>query len=103
MWSRRLLDISLRVTGETGSVHVLNFVAPQLYHRLTVRTADGRVRERVAGKATYTYQLEAFQKSIVDGAPVLTGATDAVRTMELIDDAYRAAGMRPRQPTPVAG
>jgi predicted dehydrogenase len=103
MWSRRLLDVSLRITGETGSVHVLNFVAPQLYHRLTVRTPTGRTKERVPGKASYAYQLEAFRQSIVDGAPVLTGPADAVRTMELVDAAYRAAGMRPRQPTLPAG
>jgi predicted dehydrogenase len=41
----------------------------------------------------------AARHGIPDGAPVLTGAADAVRTMELVDDTYRAAVLAPRQPT----
>jgi predicted dehydrogenase len=99
MWSARLLDVSLRIVGETGSIRVLNFVVPQMYHRLVLRTAGGRRAERVPGEATYTYQLRAFHDAVANGTPVLTGAADAVTTMALIDDAYRAAGLTPRQPT----
>jgi predicted dehydrogenase len=99
LWSRRLLDVSLRVTGDSGSILVRNFIAPQYYHRLTVRTADGRRAGKVPGPSTYTCQLRAFRAAVVDGGPVLTGAADAVPTMRLIDDAYRAAGLEPRRPT----
>jgi predicted dehydrogenase len=99
MWSRRLLDVSLRITGDAGSIRVLNFIAPQYYHRLTVRTKDGRRRERVPGPSTYTCQLRAFHAAVAAGGPVLTGAADAVPTMKLIDDAYLAAGLEPRRPT----
>jgi predicted dehydrogenase len=99
LWSTRLLDASIRIDGDAGSIRVLNFVAPQYYHRLTVRTAAGRRTERVSGSATYTYQLRAFHAAVADGAPVVTDAADAVPTMTLIDETYRAAGLAPRQPT----
>jgi len=99
LWSARLVDVSLRIIGETGSIRVLNFVVPQMYHRLTVRTANGRRVERVPGEATYTHQLRAFHDAVANGTPVLTDAADAVATLTLIDDAYRAAGLTPRQPT----
>ena len=101
LWSSHVLDVSLRVTGASGGIRVLNFAAPQYYHRLTVRSGKGRWRERVPGDATYTYQLRAFHNAVVNGGPVLTDAADAVRTMALIDAAYRAAGLEPRRPTPV--
>jgi predicted dehydrogenase len=101
MWSARLLDVSLRVTGDAGSIRVLNFVVPQMYHRLVVRTRAGRRVERVPGDATYTYQLRAFHDAVRNGTPVLTDAADAVTTMALVDAAYRAAGLAPRQPTPL--
>jgi len=103
MWSRRLLDVSLRIDGESGTIRVFNFVAPHYFHRVTVRTPAGVTRERVPGPSTYACQLRAFRAAVLDGGPVLTGAADAVPTMALIDDAYRAAGLQPRRPTPVAG
>ena len=96
MWSRRLLDFSATVRGDAGELKVLNYLAPHAYNRLTLRTAAGTRRERVAGGHTYTYQLRAFTEAVLDGGPVLTPAEDAVVTMGLIDDVYRAAGMRPR-------
>ena len=96
MWSSKLLDISARVIGEHGEMRVTNFVAPQLHNSLKVKTASGTRRERVRGEASYTYQLRAFTQAVLSGGPVLTPPGDAVVTMSLIDDVYRAAGMRPR-------
>jgi predicted dehydrogenase len=101
MWSSRVLDISLRIDGTKGRIGVFNYVQPQLYHRLTVRTAAGRRSEKVTGASTYNSQLTAFRDAVVDGAAVLTDAADAVNTMMIVDDAYRAAGLQPRQPSAV--
>jgi predicted dehydrogenase len=101
LWSSRLVDVRLRIDGDAGSIRVLNFVVPQLFHRLTIRTSQGRRTERVSGDATYTYQLRAFHDAVTNGAPVLTDARDAVTTMELVDATYRAAGLAVRGPTPV--
>jgi len=99
MWSSRVLSIAARVTGEAGRLSVFNYVMPSAYHRLTVQTKAGVRHERVAGEATYTHQLRAFVAAACEGGPVLTDARDAVRTMSLIDDVYRAAGLEPRTGT----
>jgi len=96
MWSRRLLGVSARVVGDSGELKIFNFVAPHIFHRLTVRTARRRWSERVPGEPTYTCQLRAFAAAVRDGAEVLTSASDAVRNMRLIDEIYVAAGLRPR-------
>jgi predicted dehydrogenase len=99
MWSARLLDLSVTITGDAGELKVFNFVAPQIYHRLTVRSQGSTRREQVRGDATYTYQLRAFAAAVLDGGPVLTTPEDAVVTMRIIDDVYRAAGLSPRGTT----
>ncbi|QMU71895.1 Gfo/Idh/MocA family protein [Streptacidiphilus sp. P02-A3a] len=96
LWSRRLLDFGATVRGDRGELRVVNYLAPQLWNRLTVRTRGGVRRERVHGGPTYGYQLRAFAEAVLRGGPVLTPAADAVVTMGLIDDIYRAAGLRPR-------
>jgi predicted dehydrogenase len=96
MWSGRLLSVSARVVGEAGEVRIFNYLAPHVYNRLTVTGAGGTRHERVRGEPTYTYQLRAFADAVLRGGPNLTPAADAVHTMGLIDDAYRAAGLKPR-------
>lgn len=93
MWSRTLLRFSASVVGTRGRMNVLNFIAPHFYNRLTL-TIDGRkTSERVRGPATYDLQLAAFIAAVRDGAPVLTPPEDAIRTMRVIDDLYRKAGL----------
>jgi predicted dehydrogenase len=93
MWSKRVLNLSAKVVGDRGTMHVFNFVGPQYYNLLSL-TIDGQTRrERVRGEATYTLQLRAFADSVLRGAPSLTPAQDAVTTMRLIDDVYAAAGL----------
>ncbi len=94
--SSTLLRIGVRVTGEMGEMRVLNFIAPHVYHRLTVRTDRGRRSEHVAGDATYTYQLRAFAQAIIQGTAVPTGPDEAVANMRVIDAVYRQAGLHPR-------
>jgi predicted dehydrogenase len=99
MWSRTLLRIGLRVTGERGRLSVPFFVAPQMA-RLKL-TVDGRTtRERVRGDTTYTHQLRALQAAVGGAETNLTPPADSVLTMRLIDAAYRAAGLPLRGLTP---
>lgn len=98
MWSWKLLNISVRVTGSLGEMRVINPVMPQSWHRLTVKTGQGKRIENLGKRATYLYQLEAFTDACLRGAPVLTSAEDGVRNMAVIDAIYRAAGMPVRQP-----
>jgi len=96
LFSASLLKAAARVVGDAGRMDVLNPIAPQLYHRLTVRAAAGRRAEKVPGEATYTCQLRAFVAAVREGAPVLTGPDDAAANMALIDAIYAAAGLPAR-------
>jgi predicted dehydrogenase len=108
LWSSRLLSIGAEVVGSRGTLRVFNMTGPQYYHRVTVKARDprsGKVfkrREKVDGKATYWYQLQAFAKAARDGdrSAVLTPPADSIANMEVIDAIYRAAGLDLRQPTP---
>jgi predicted dehydrogenase len=93
MWSRRLFRFSLQVTGTRGQMRVTNFIAPQYYNRLAVTIDGNKTVERVRGEASYTAQLRAFVAAVRDGGLVLTPPQDAVITMRLIDDIYRAASL----------
>ena len=75
---------------------VLNFVMPQIYHRLTVRDRSGTARERVPGDATYTHQLRAFLRAVRQGEAPPTGPDDAIANMRVIDAVYEAAGLGKR-------
>jgi hypothetical protein len=47
----------------------------------------------VKGEPSYVAQLRVFLAAVRDGAPFPTTAQDAVVTIRLIDDIYRAAGL----------
>jgi predicted dehydrogenase len=96
LWSAQPLRVSAKAIGERGELRVLNYLAPQAFSLLRIRTAEGRRWERVRGDATYTYQLRAFAAAVLRGEPVITSAQDAVANMRVIDSVYRAAGLPPR-------
>jgi predicted dehydrogenase len=96
LWSSTLLRVSLRVRGDEGELSAFNWVAPQIYHRLTVRTLRGRRVEKLRGDATYTHQLRAFRDAVGLGRRVPTDPADAIANMRVIDEIYRKAGLRPR-------
>jgi predicted dehydrogenase len=98
MWSSDLLQFSARLVGDIGELPVLNPVVPQLFHRLSVQSADGKRVERFASRASYAYQLDAFAAAVLHGGPVMTTPEDAVDNMTVIDAIYRAAGLPFREP-----
>ncbi len=86
----------LEVTGTDGVLRAENPLSPHNGNRITVEAGNLRIDEHVEGLTTYHHQLAAFRDAVVDGAPFPTGGADAVATMEVIDAAYRAAGLPPR-------
>jgi predicted dehydrogenase len=76
---------------------VLNPVMPHYFHRLSVRSANGKRVERFPRRAYYAYQLEAFAAAVLRGEPVKTTPQDAVENMTVIDAIYRAAGLPLRE------
>jgi predicted dehydrogenase len=99
MWSSDLLRISVRVIGEHGEIRVLNPLAPQFFHRFSVRSSSGKRVERFPRRTTYAYQLDAFAAAVLRGGPVKTTPEDAVENMTVIDAIYRAAGLPLREPS----
>jgi predicted dehydrogenase len=99
MWSSRLLQISARVVGEQGELRIFNPVMPSVFHRLTIRSPDGRRVERFSRRPSYAYQLDAFAAAVLRGEPVKTTPQDAVENMTVIDAIYRAAGLPLREPS----
>jgi predicted dehydrogenase len=99
MWSSRLLQISAHVVGDRGELRVLNPVTPQFFHRLSVRSTDGKRVERFSRRASYAYQLDAFAAAVLRGEPVKTTPEGAVENMTVIDAIYRAAGLPLREPS----
>jgi predicted dehydrogenase len=98
MCSWRLVGASARVRGTRGELRVLNPVAPQYFHRVSVKSAVGARSERVHDGTSYGHQLAAFVRAVREGAPFPTTADDAVRNMAAVDAIYRAAGLEPRAP-----
>jgi predicted dehydrogenase len=99
MWSSRLLQMNARVVGDHGELRVLNPVMPQFFHRLTVRSSDGKRVERFSRRASYAYQLDAFAAAVLRGETVKTTPEDAVENMTVIDAIYHAAGLPLRKPS----
>jgi predicted dehydrogenase len=89
------LDAGLIVKGEHGKMSVNNPVAPHMGHELVVETPEGVTREEVAGDTTYHHQLRHVIDVLHGEAERLTGGNDAIANMRVLDDIYRAAGMRP--------
>jgi predicted dehydrogenase len=83
----------VHVNCRDGHVWLQDFIRAHRGHLVAVR--DGKViaDEHGGGETTYTRQLRAFAAAITGGEPVPTSAAEAVTTMRLIDDAYRAAGL----------
>jgi predicted dehydrogenase len=92
---------SFEAEGERGFVRVLNPLAPHSGH-LVEYEIDGRGIERrtLTLQSTYFFQLEAFRDAVMNGTPPLTGGSDSVANMRVIDAIYRAAGLHPRGEVP---
>jgi len=102
MWSGAVLRVGARVTGDRGSMRVLNPIAPHTFNLVTVKTGGRTRRERVRGDdTTYGYQLRAFAAAVQGDGDVLTPPSDSVANMAVIDAIYTDAGLHPRQPAPI--
>jgi predicted dehydrogenase len=96
------LEMSCRIIGARGEAFAPNFVLPHLDDRIVIRTPRGERTERLGTRSSYTYQLEAFAARVRESTPLPLDADDALATMTLIDDCYRAAGFAPRPRTAVS-
>jgi predicted dehydrogenase len=86
---------TLAVKGTAGTLKSTSPWAPQLFfHSISIVDAQGRMRrDRAATRypTTYVHQLQAFARAARD--PRAVPATDAQRTLAVIDQMYRKAGL----------
>jgi predicted dehydrogenase len=80
-----------RLTGDQGTLEIVNFVAPQLGCRFTV-SAGGKSREEpTAGAATYVAQLAELGDVLLRGKKQLVSGADSLANMTAIDSIYDKA------------
>jgi predicted dehydrogenase len=89
-------DMSVRVVGTAGEAFIPDFLYQKYDDRIIIRSGAGERTEHHGNATSYTYQLRAFIDAVRDGTAYRTDAEDAVATMSLIDDCYRAIGLEPR-------
>lgn len=83
----------LVLTGSEGELTLTNFVAPQSGGLLTLRTPKGAREETASGPSSYDAQLDHAVRVVAGEAEPLTGGTDAVNTMKVLDALRDAAGV----------
>ena len=93
-WDR--LEMTLRLVGDRGEAFAHDYLLQSGDDRITIATEAGTTVEHLGTRSTYTYQLEAFASHLRDGTGLPIDTDDAVATMQLIDAAYKAAGLTPR-------
>ena len=82
--------------GTKGTLTVTNPLVPHIGHQITLAAGGETSTEELTKRTTYDFQLDAFVRSLDTGEKLPTDAHDAVKQMRLIDNAYRAAGMKVR-------
>jgi predicted dehydrogenase len=91
--SAHLIDARAIVSGEHGSMSVLNPIAPHFLNRIKVKANAGTRVERVTGEPTYTAQLRAFAAAVRGEASMPTDGPHGVANMRVIDAIYEKAGL----------
>ena len=87
----------VNVFGDRGRLKVVNPLVPHREpHVIELTTTWGTRRETLSKRSTFEYQLQAFIDAIEGVRPMPTDAEDGVISMRVIDNVYRAAGMKPR-------
>ena len=82
--------------GTKGTLTVNNPLVPHMGHEIRLEAGGETSTETLTKRTTYDYQLDAFVRALNTGEKLATDAEDAVKQMRLIDNAYRAAGMKVR-------
>lgn len=92
----RRFEAALTITGEAGEIHMHNPLAPHAGHEIRTRIDGVETVETCVGATTYDLQLTHVLAVMRQQEEAFLGGKDAVANMHVIDQVYRAAGMRPR-------
>lgn len=83
---------NLQLRGERGVISVTNFIAPQLPHSVVIQDARGEHRFSFDGPGTFDHQLRHVKAVVAGDEFALTGGSDAIANMSVIEDLYKMAG-----------
>ncbi len=83
----------MTIRGTKGTIETYSFVVPSWDDRVVVRVGSTERTENLGTISSYTYQLQAFADAIDFKKPIVTDAADSTANMEIIDQAYLAAGL----------
>jgi hypothetical protein len=87
----------LEVTGDKGTMHANSPCLPHWGDPSITLTMDGHTtREPFARTSTFVYMWPEVVKAVRERGSIRTTAASGVRNARVIDDIYRAAGMRLR-------
>jgi predicted dehydrogenase len=92
----RTPDTSLVLEGSLGSIEVTGLITPQLGNSIKVITAGSERPYSVPGHSTYYYQLQHVQGCLQGRVTALTGGSDAINNMRLLEQIYQQAGLLSR-------
>jgi len=84
---------TLKLTGEKGTLEIVNYLAPQMGSRFTVTLGGAERKEPTAGDATYVAQLKELGEVLLRGKDQLITNPDSLGNMSAIDAIYAAAGV----------
>ena len=88
-------DMSLRVVGTNGEVFLPDFISSRSDDRIIVRSVLRTAHRALRQRDLLHLPAAGLRRRRRPRAPYPTGAEDAVATMSLIDDCYRAIGLEP--------
>jgi predicted dehydrogenase len=92
-------EMSLRVVGADATLDATSVIVPQWGATLKVTDTNGDVLledQAKEGENSYVRQLEHLVRVLNSGEPSILDAAQAVRTMQIVDEIYLAAGLQPR-------
>ena len=88
--------INAEIIGDRGRMILENPVHPSRGGGIELEIDGVRTVEAPDKRATYDWQALGFAANVREGTPVLATAEEAIANMRVIDNVYRAAGMKPR-------
>lgn len=95
-WNFRLVAT---IIGSEGTLKVINPFLPHIFNFVQINTNTERSwwHQFPRGESTYWHQLNAFIAAIEKREEPLTGGSNAINNIKVIDDIYRKAGLKLRQ------
>ena len=101
------MDTSIEVKGTEGQLRQTQWYRAEMYNKLIHRKADGTIivtehrgKGDECGKASWEYWLDYLVHAFRTlEAPLFGSCEEELRTMEVVDEVYRKAGLGERCPT----